>query len=79
MLGKAPALAGALVAGGYFGFALMFLGWLDADAPRERVIRSSVAMVAGIALCIAGLLLERACKVPREEEDDQGLSAHAPE
>ena len=65
VLGKASALAGALVAGGYFGFALMFLGRLDADAPRERVIRSAVAIVAGIALCIAGLLLERACKVPR--------------
>jgi hypothetical protein len=74
VLGKACALAGALVAGGYLGFALMFLGRLDADAPRERVIRSSVAIVAGIALCVAGLLLERACKVPRDEEDDQGDS-----
>ena len=73
VLGKASALAGALVAGGYLGFALMFLGRLDAAAPRERVIRSAVAIVAGIALCIAGLRLERACKVPRDDEDDQGL------
>lgn len=70
VLGKASALAGALVAGGYFGFALMFLTRLDAAAPRDRVIRSAVAIVAGVALCIMGLLLERACKVPSEPDED---------
>jgi H+/Cl- antiporter ClcA len=73
VLGKASALAGALVAGGYFGFALMFLARLDAAAPRDRVIRSAVAIVAGVALCIMGLLLERACKVPTEP--DEGAEA----
>lgn len=70
VLGKASALAGALVAGGYFGFALMFLARLDAAAPRDRVIRSAVAIVAGVALSIMGLLLERACKVPTEPDED---------
>ena len=70
VLGKASALAGALVAGGYVGFALMFLARLDAAAPRDRVIRSAVAIVAGIVLCIVGLLLERACKVPTEPDED---------
>lgn len=73
VLGKASALAGALVAGGYFGFALLFLTRLDAAAPRDRVIHSAVAIVAGVALCIAGLRLERACKVPgSDDEDDAG-------
>ena len=70
VLGKASALAGALVAGGYLGFALMFLTRLDAAAPRDRVIRSAIAVVAGIVLCVMGLLLERACKVPTEPDDD---------
>ncbi len=70
VLGKASALAGALVAGGYLGFALPFLTNLDATSPRERAIRSAVAIVAGLALCIAGLRLERACKVPGVDEDD---------
>ena len=70
VLGQASALAGALVAGGYFAFALMFLTRLDAAAPRDRVIRSAVAIVAGIVLCIVGLLLERACKVPTEPDED---------
>jgi hypothetical protein len=81
VLGKASALAGALVAGGYFGFAVMFLTRLDAAAPRDRVIRSAVAIVAGVVLCIMGLLLERACKVPTEpdegEEADEGNGLEA--
>ena len=70
VLGKASGLAGALVAGGYFAYALMFLGRLDAAAPRDRVIRSAVALVAGLALCGVGLLLERACRVPGRGSDD---------
>ena len=70
VLGKASALAGALVAGGYLGFALNFLTRLDAATPRDRVIRSAVAVVAGVALMVAGLLLERACKVPDSDDDD---------
>jgi hypothetical protein len=70
VLGKASALAGALVAGGYLGFAIMFLSRVDAVTPRERVVRSAVAIIAGIGLCVAGLLLERACKVPRSDDDE---------
>jgi len=78
VLGKASALAGALVAGGYFGFALMFLTRIDAVAPRDRVIRSGIAVVAGIALCITGLLLERACKIPGEDDDDDRSEPDTP-
>lgn len=78
VLGKASALAGALVAGGYFGFALMFLTRIDAVAPRDRVIRSGIAVVAGIALCVTGLLLERACKIPGDDDDDDRLEPDTP-
>jgi len=78
VLGKASALAGALVAGGYFGFALMFLTRIDAVAPRDRVIRSGIAVLAGVALCVAGLLLERACKIPGEDDDDDRLESDTP-
>lgn len=71
VLGKASALAGAVVAGGYLAFAVMFVSRFDAAAPRERVIRAAVATVAAVALMIAGLLLERSCKVPRDDDDDE--------
>jgi hypothetical protein len=70
VFGKASALAGAVVAGGYLTFALMFVSRFDAEAPRERVIRSAVAVLAGVGLLVAGLLLERACKVPGVDDDE---------
>jgi lysylphosphatidylglycerol synthetase-like protein (DUF2156 family) len=77
VLGKASALAGALVAGGYLTYALMFITRLDAAAPRDRVIKSAVAAVAGVALAVAGLLLERACRVPKSDDDQEVEDAEA--
>lgn len=71
VLGKASALGGALVAGGYLGYALSFVGRLDAEGPRERVVRSFVALLGGVVLMVAGLLLERACRVPPDEDDER--------
>ncbi|HEV2930229.1 MAG TPA: DUF3180 domain-containing protein [Propionibacteriaceae bacterium] len=78
VLGKASALAGAVVAGGYLAYALLFLARVEAAAPRDRVIRSAVAVLAGAALCGVGLLLERACRVPREDGDDDQPEADTP-
>ena len=74
VLGKASALAGAVIAGGYLTFALMFVGRWEADAPRERVIRAGVAVLAAIGLAVAGLLLERSCKVPGADDEDDEAS-----
>ena len=75
VLGKASALAGAVVGGGYLAYGLMFISRLDAAGPRDRVIRSALAVLAGLALMITGLLLERACKVPGGPDDssDDGV------
>ena len=77
VLGKASALAGALVAGGYLTYALMFITRLDAVAPRDRVIKSAVTAVAAVVLAIAGLLLERACRVPKTDDDQEVEDAEA--
>jgi hypothetical protein len=77
VLGKASALAGALVAGGYLTYALMFITRLEAVAPRDRVIKSVVATVAGVVLVVAGLLLERACRVPKSDDDEEVEDAEA--
>lgn len=70
VLGKASALAGALIAGGYLAYGLSFISRFDADTPRERVIRSAVAVVGAIGMCLAGLWLERACRVPDDHDED---------
>jgi hypothetical protein len=69
VLGKATALAGAAFAGAYLGYALSFVGEWEVALPRERVTRSVVACAAALALMVAGLLLERACRVPGGPDD----------
>ncbi len=67
VLARACALVGALVAGGYAGYALSWLG-NDAELAGERVLRSAVAAVGGVATVAAAVLLERACRVRSEDE-----------
>lgn len=69
--GKASAIGGAAIAGGYLMFALLSLTQnLQAEAPQERLTRGLVAALAGVLISAAGLWLERACKVPEPPEDD---------
>jgi hypothetical protein len=67
VLAKSCALAGALVAGGYFGYALSWLGLTDAELARQRVLHALVGGMAGAALVVGSLLLERACRVSPED------------
>lgn len=69
VLAKASALVGALVSGGYAGFALSFSDSMDTDLGQERVVHSGVTALAGVAVIIAALLLERACEIPRDDDE----------
>ncbi len=68
MLAKASALVGAVLAGGYVGFGLNFVDRLDIALPRDRAVRSLVAAIAGLAMVVCALLLERACRVPSDPD-----------
>lgn len=67
VLAKACAVAGALIAGGYLGYALSWVGVDEAELAGERLLRSGLAGLAGVAIVVASLWLERACRVRREE------------
>lgn len=67
VLARACALVGALMAGGYLGYALSWLG-VDTDLADQRLWRSLVAAAAGVAIIVTALLLERACRVPSDED-----------
>lgn len=68
VLARACALVGALVAGGYLGYALSWVG-VDTELAMERVWRSLLAGLAGIAILVTSLLLERACRVTTDEDE----------
>jgi hypothetical protein len=67
VLGKAAALAGAVVLGGYAGFAIAHLGITPTELSGQRLLRASLAAVGGLGMLVAGLLLERACRVRSDE------------
>jgi hypothetical protein len=62
VLARASALVGALVAGGYLGYAVSWLG-VDAELASQRAWRAAAAAVGGVAITITAVLLERACRV----------------
>lgn len=62
VLGRASALVGALAAGGYAGYALSWLG-LEAELASQRLWRSALAALGAALVLVAGILLERACRV----------------
>ena len=67
LLARSCALVGALLAGGYFGYAL---SWIDVDSAlaAQRGWRSVAGGFAGVLVVVAALLLERACRVRSEDE-----------
>ena len=67
VLARACALVGALAAGGYVGYGVSWLGD-PSELADQRVLRSAVAAGGGVAIAIASLLLERACRV-RSDDD----------
>lgn len=67
VLARACALVGALVAGGYAGYAVSWLG-VDTDLADERVMRAAISALAGLAIVVTSVLLERACRVRSDPE-----------
>ena len=62
-------MVGAVFAGGYLGYALMYLDSLETGLGRARVIESGLATVAAAAVVAAALWLERTLRLP--EDDDE--------
>lgn len=68
VLARACVVVGGLVAGGYFGYAVSWLG-VPAELGDERLLRSALAGLAGVGIVASALLLERACRVRSDDEE----------
>ncbi len=68
VLARACAYVGVLVAGGYLGYALSWVG-VSAELAEERALRSLIAGLGGASVVVTALLLERACRVRKDEDD----------
>jgi len=69
LIAKASAFVGALCTGVYAGFALAFIDSLEASGPRSRTITAGLSGVFAVLVVRAGLMLERACRVPRNPDE----------
>jgi hypothetical protein len=69
VLGRASALAGAVAAGGYLGYAISWLGYPGDPLAHQRVWLSIASASAGVLVVVGGLLLERACRIDPPEGD----------
>jgi len=70
-LAKASSLVGAIVAGGYGGYALAFTDAWQTPLGHDRVVHGSAAALAAVLLVVAALLLERALRVPGDDDEDE--------
>lgn len=68
VLGRACALVGAVVTGLYAGYALSWLGQ-GTEFGSDRVVRSAASALAAAAMTVAAVFLERACRVPSDDEE----------
>ncbi len=68
VLARACVVVGGLVAGGYAGYAVSWLG-VPSELAGERLVRSLVAAAAGVLIVVGALLLERACRVRKDHEE----------
>ncbi|MBY8341144.1 DUF3180 domain-containing protein [Streptomyces spinosirectus] len=77
VFGQASALVAALVAGMYGGTGAFLLELLDIPARRDQAIYAGFSVVAGIAVIVAAIFLERVCRLP-EDDDEHNNGAASP-
>lgn len=67
VLARACSLVGALMAGAYAGYAVSWLG-VPSELAGQRMVRGLAAAAGGLAMAIAAVMLERACRVPPDSD-----------
>jgi hypothetical protein len=71
VLGQAAALTGAALAGWYTGNVLVLLPDADIDSQLSRIWVLLAHAVVAVLLAVAGMLVQRWCRVrPRHDDDD---------
>jgi hypothetical protein len=70
VLGKAAAYAGSVILGWYLAQVLLLSPDLDIPARRAQALRAAVTTLAALAVCVAGVLAERMCRVPPDDRGD---------
>ena len=74
VLGQAAALTGAALTGWYSALLLVLLPDADIESQRSRMWPFVLHALVAVALAVAGLLVQRWCRIrPRDEGDEEDL------
>ncbi|MGH3328803.1 MAG: DUF3180 domain-containing protein [Streptomycetales bacterium] len=74
VLGKSSSLVGAIVAGAYVGYAGYLLPDIELGPYRARAIMCGFGVATAVLLLLAGLFLERVCRVPPSDREGNGAA-----
>jgi Protein of unknown function (DUF3180) len=77
VLARASAVTGAALAGGYAGLVLVLLPTVDIEPRRARLLLALAAVVASVVLAVAGVVVERWCRLPPRDPDERGRGGSA--
>jgi ABC-type Fe3+-siderophore transport system permease subunit len=72
VLAKASAYAGGVLAGWYVAQGLQLLTQLTSGR-RDRLVVAAVTALASVALAVAGLVAQRWCRLPPDDDDTGGV------
>ncbi len=76
VFGQASALVAALVAGMYGGVGVFLLiDGLDVPARRDQAIYAAASVLAGACVIAAAFFMERVCKLPEDDDENDGTGA----
>jgi uncharacterized membrane protein len=71
-LGMAASRAGSIILGFFTGVGVWFATDLSTPAAQQRALTCALGAFAALALTVAGLWMERLCRLPRNRQDDSG-------
>ena len=75
-LALAASRTGALLVGGYLGYAAVVLENLETDYRRRALAVAAVSALGSAVLVASGLLLERFCRIPPPRDDSAAGAVH---
>lgn len=75
VLGQAGALTGAVLAGWYVANVLVLLPDSDVASQRDWIWSLAVHVLAAVSLSVAGMVVQRWCRLPRKDDDEKETGA----
>lgn len=72
--GRTSLIAGAFLGGAWLAFGVASLPGIPAPLAWARVFHAAIAVIVSVGWAVVGWLLERACLIPTDPDDDESAT-----